>query len=255
MAPPTLPEKIGGRHRDRLAVVYVRQSTLQQVGRHPRVDPAPVRAGRTRPPARLAPRAGRGHRRRPRPLRRLGRRTGRGSSGWSPRSGSATSASCSASRCRAWPARAATGTSCSRSAPCSTRSSPTATACYDPAAYNDRLLLGLKGTMSEAELHILQGPHATRGAGPRPGAASCSSTCRAATCGRPSGEVALDPDEQVRATIRLVFDLFERRRTINGVLRLPGRPRHPAARIGCAAGRARASSLGAARTGTRSARC
>ena len=35
MAPPTLPERIGGRHRDRLAVVYVRQSTLQQVGRHP----------------------------------------------------------------------------------------------------------------------------------------------------------------------------------------------------------------------------
>ena len=28
---------------------------------------------------------------------------------------------------------------------------------YDPTDYNDRLLLGLKGTMSEAELHILQG--------------------------------------------------------------------------------------------------
>jgi DNA invertase Pin-like site-specific DNA recombinase len=27
---------------------------------------------------------------------------------------------------------------------------------YDPAHYNDRLLLGLKGTMSEAELHILK---------------------------------------------------------------------------------------------------
>src|SRR6266699_1849402 len=27
---------------------------------------------------------------------------------------------------------------------------------YDPAIFNDRLLLGLKGTMSEAELHILQ---------------------------------------------------------------------------------------------------
>jgi DNA invertase Pin-like site-specific DNA recombinase len=27
---------------------------------------------------------------------------------------------------------------------------------YDPARYNDRLLLGLKGTMSEAELHILR---------------------------------------------------------------------------------------------------
>ena len=35
---------------------------------------------------------------------------------------------------------------------------------------------------------------------------------------RPSGEVALDPDEQVRATIRLVFDLFERRRSVRGVL-------------------------------------
>ena len=27
---------------------------------------------------------------------------------------------------------------------------------YDPGTYNDRLLLGLKGTMSEAELHILK---------------------------------------------------------------------------------------------------
>jgi DNA invertase Pin-like site-specific DNA recombinase len=27
---------------------------------------------------------------------------------------------------------------------------------YDPQTYNDRLLLGLKGTMSEAELHILK---------------------------------------------------------------------------------------------------
>ena len=35
---------------------------------------------------------------------------------------------------------------------------------------------------------------------------------------RPSGEVALDPDEEVRATIRLVFDLFERRRSVRGVL-------------------------------------
>src|SRR3954471_17185999 len=27
---------------------------------------------------------------------------------------------------------------------------------YDPGAYNDRLLLGLKGTMSEAELHLIR---------------------------------------------------------------------------------------------------
>ena len=29
---------------------------------------------------------------------------------------------------------------------------------YDPAHFNDRLLLGLKGTMSEAELHVLKAP-------------------------------------------------------------------------------------------------
>ena len=103
MAPPTLPEKIGGRHRDRLAVVYVRQSTLQQVGRHPEFDPAPVRPGRTRPAARLGRRAGRRHRRRPRPLRRLGARSGRASSAWWPRSGSAMSAWCSGSRCPGCP--------------------------------------------------------------------------------------------------------------------------------------------------------
>jgi len=35
MSLPAVTDKIHGRHRDRLAVVYVRQSTLQQVGRHP----------------------------------------------------------------------------------------------------------------------------------------------------------------------------------------------------------------------------
>ena len=35
---------------------------------------------------------------------------------------------------------------------------------------------------------------------------------------RPSGEVALDPDEQVQAVVRLVFDLFERLGTVNAVL-------------------------------------
>ena len=35
MPRPAITDKIQGRHRDRLAVVYIRQSTLQQVGRHP----------------------------------------------------------------------------------------------------------------------------------------------------------------------------------------------------------------------------
>ena len=35
MSCPAITDKVHGRHRDRLAIVYVRQSTLQQVGRHP----------------------------------------------------------------------------------------------------------------------------------------------------------------------------------------------------------------------------
>ncbi|MFV1258450.1 hypothetical protein, partial [Klebsiella pneumoniae] len=35
----------------------------------------------------------------------------------------------------------------------------------------------------------------------------------------PSGEVVLDPDERVRDTIRLVFDIFERRGSVHGVMR------------------------------------
>ena len=36
---------------------------------------------------------------------------------------------------------------------------------------------------------------------------------------RPSGEVALDPDEQARSVMRLLFDSFERLGTLNGLLR------------------------------------
>jgi DNA invertase Pin-like site-specific DNA recombinase/uncharacterized protein YndB with AHSA1/START domain len=93
---------------------------------------------------------------------------------------------------------------------------------YDPAQYNDRLLLGLKGTMSEAELHVLkqrleQGrlAKARRGELGRP--------VPLGYVRRPSGEVALDPDEEVRAMVRCVFEQFERLGTIGGVLRHLGR--------------------------------
>ena len=89
---------------------------------------------------------------------------------------------------------------------------------YDAANFNDRMLLGLKGTMSEAELHILKARmHEGRRA-----KASRAALVIGLPRGfvlRPSGEVALDPDGQVRATIQLVFDVFERRRSVYGVLR------------------------------------
>ena len=80
---------------------------------------------------------------------------------------------------------------------------------YDPSSFNDRLLLGLKGTMSEAELHILRARmrggqinKARRGEleiGPPVGLVY-----------RSEGMLDLDPDAEVQAALRLLFDTFDR---------------------------------------------
>lgn len=80
---------------------------------------------------------------------------------------------------------------------------------YDPAHFNDRLLLGLKGTMSEAELHVLR---ARLRGGILNKARRGELRCRL-----PIGfvyddadRVVLDPDLQVQESIRLLFATFER---------------------------------------------
>lgn len=89
---------------------------------------------------------------------------------------------------------------------------------YDPTCYNDRLLLGLKGTLSEAELHILRGRlHEGRRNKARRG--ELFNHAPIGYVRRPSGELALDPDEQVQAVVRLLFDQFDRQRSIHGLLR------------------------------------
>ncbi len=89
---------------------------------------------------------------------------------------------------------------------------------YNPRDYNDRLLLGLKGTMSEAELHILQQRlNAGKWAKARRG--ELRTLVPAGYVHRASGETIKDPDEQVQAVIAGVFAAFERYRTVNGVLR------------------------------------
>jgi DNA invertase Pin-like site-specific DNA recombinase/DNA-binding MarR family transcriptional regulator len=90
-------------------------------------------------------------------------------------------------------------------------------AVYDPNMHNDRLLLGLKGTISEAELHLIR----QRMAGGRIAKARRGELAVPLPSGlvrRPSGEVVLDPDEQVRAVISLIFGLFDRIGTVGGVL-------------------------------------
>jgi DNA invertase Pin-like site-specific DNA recombinase len=88
---------------------------------------------------------------------------------------------------------------------------------YDPAEHNDRLLLGLKGTISEAELHLIKQRMWTgRLAKARRG--ELAVPLPSGYVRHPSGAVALDPDEQARAVIRLIFELFERLGTVNAVL-------------------------------------
>lgn len=89
---------------------------------------------------------------------------------------------------------------------------------YDPADYNDRLLLGLKGTMSEAELHILK-ERMYQGKLNKARRGELLSTPPIGYVRLPSGEWAIDPDEQVQATVRLIFDQFDREATLHGLLR------------------------------------
>lgn len=89
---------------------------------------------------------------------------------------------------------------------------------YDPSTYNDRLLLGLKGTMSEAELHILK-QRMLEGKRAKARRGELSLPLPMGYVRHPSGEVMKDPDEQARSAIETVFTQFERRGTLYGVLR------------------------------------
>lgn len=89
---------------------------------------------------------------------------------------------------------------------------------YDPSSYNDRLLLGLKGTMSEAELHILQ-QRMHQGALQKARRGELVSLVPVGYVRSSSEEVSMDPDEQVQAVIRAVFEQFEKHGSVGAVLR------------------------------------
>jgi DNA invertase Pin-like site-specific DNA recombinase len=67
---------------------------------------------------------------------------------------------------------------------------------YDPTDYNDRLLLGLKGTMSEAELHVLRS-RIYQGLLNKARRGEVFNHPPAGYVKLPTGAFALDPDEQV----------------------------------------------------------
>lgn len=80
---------------------------------------------------------------------------------------------------------------------------------YDPSHFNDRLLLGLKGTMSEAELHLLR----ARLIGGQLNKARRGELWMKPPIGfayDSSGRVVFDPDQQVQRAVRLLFETFRR---------------------------------------------
>jgi len=89
---------------------------------------------------------------------------------------------------------------------------------YDPSDYNDRLLLGLKGTMSEAELHILKS-RLHRGMWNKAERGELLNHAPIGYVRTAAGDFVMDPDEQVQSVVRLIFDQFRRRGSVNGLLK------------------------------------
>jgi DNA invertase Pin-like site-specific DNA recombinase len=78
---------------------------------------------------------------------------------------------------------------------------------YDPRLPNDRLLLGLKGTMNEFELHLFrQRSFEAMRQKARRGEFQCN--LPAGYCWAPSGKIEFDPDRRVQQAIRFVFERF-----------------------------------------------
>jgi DNA invertase Pin-like site-specific DNA recombinase len=102
--------------------------------------------------------------------------------------------------------------------------------CYDPADFNDGLLLGLKGTMAQAELHFL---HARLQGGKLNKAkkGELRFPLPVGFCYDEESRIILDPDEEVRGAVDLVFRLFREtgtafavmQRFAEGALRFPKR--------------------------------
>jgi DNA invertase Pin-like site-specific DNA recombinase len=93
-----------------------------------------------------------------------------------------------------------------------------ADAVYDLMHINDRLVLGLKGTLSEVELFTIRA-RLQGGALNKAARAELRTKLPIGFVYSPTGQVELDPDRQVRHTIRLFFDAFRRIGSSKGVVR------------------------------------
>jgi DNA invertase Pin-like site-specific DNA recombinase len=90
---------------------------------------------------------------------------------------------------------------------------------YDPTFYNDRLLLGLKGTMSEAELHFLRQRLYQGRLNKARRAEQFTSAPIGYVRSHSGNQLELDPDQQAQHVVRLIFDKFDELGSPGAVLR------------------------------------
>jgi DNA invertase Pin-like site-specific DNA recombinase len=88
--------------------------------------------------------------------------------------------------------------------------------CYDPSEFNDGLVLGMKGTFAQAELHIIRARlHGGKLNKARKGELRFSLPVGYVFEG---DKIALDPDQEVQGAVRTIFELFERKGTAYAVV-------------------------------------
>ena len=90
--------------------------------------------------------------------------------------------------------------------------------CYDPRDFNDQLLLGVKGTMSQAELHLIR----ARLQGGKRNKARKGELRFPLPVGfayDAEGKTILDPDCEVRSAVALFFAKFKECRSAYGAVR------------------------------------
>jgi len=89
--------------------------------------------------------------------------------------------------------------------------------CYNPVDFNDQLLLGLNATMSQAELHFLRA-RLLGGKINKAKKGSLRSPLPVGFCYDEEDNIVLDPDEEVRGAVELVFSTFRQTGSAYGVV-------------------------------------
>jgi DNA invertase Pin-like site-specific DNA recombinase len=89
---------------------------------------------------------------------------------------------------------------------------------YDPTVFNDRLLLGLKAIMGEAELHLIR-QRLYQGRMNKARRGELFTTAPLGYVRRGDNAIELDPDPQVQSVLRLLFDKFQELGSACGVMR------------------------------------